>query len=119
MEARARNCPSWTRPSVPLSLADSTIINYSLEYNSLSEFCEYSEQILACEGSRGETPEYTIYFCECPKLMFPGIPKFRGKISDRLLAISFLTRVSNSHQRSAALRHCTLTLPKAVLVYAG
>ena len=119
MEARAWNCPSWNLPSVPLSLADSTIINYNLEYNSLSEFCESFEQILACEGSRGEMPESTIYSCECPKLMFPGNPEFRGKITDGLLAISFLTHVSNSHRRSAALRHCTLTLPKAVLVYAG
>lgn len=111
MEARARNCPSWILLSGPLSLADSTIINCGLEYNSLPEFCESFEQTLACEGSRGETPESTIHSRECPKLMFPGIPEFRGKITDGLLAISFLTRVSNisSEECSAEALHTNYT----------
>ena len=41
--------------------------------------------------------------------MFLGIPEVRGKITDGLLAISFLSRVSSNHQRSVALRQCTLS----------
>ena len=41
--------------------------------------------------------------------MFLGIPEVRGKITDGLLAISFLSRVSSNYQRSVALRQCTLS----------
>ena len=41
--------------------------------------------------------------------MFPGIAEVRGKTTDGLLAISFLSHVSSNHQRSVALRQCTLS----------